>query len=385
MERDSSLKLDLNLVPTPCFVLDESRLMKNLMILSDVQEQTGAKILLALKGFAMFSVFPMIRKTLYGVCASSPHEAMLGREAFGREVHAHAAAFSESDIDDIIKVSDHITFNSFSQFLKFKDRVLNAEKPIELGIRVNPEHSETGVEIYDPCRKGSRLGVCLSQFREDLLEDISGMLFHTLCEKDADALERTLLAFEHSFGEFIPRMRWINFGGGHHITRDGYQVDLLCDLIKNFREKYRVDVYLEPGEAVALNAGFLVASVLDIIHNEKDIAILDTSAATHMPDILEMPYRPDIIGSGAPGEKKYTYHLGGPSCLAGDVIGDYSFSKPLLVGQKLIFTDMAHYTMVKTNTFNGIGLPSIAIFNADLNRFKIIRQFGYEDYKSRLS
>ena len=385
MERNYPLELDLNLVPTPCFVVDESKLMQNLMILSDVQERTGAKILLALKGFAMFSVFPMIRKILHGVCASSPHEALLGREFFGREVHAHAAAFSDTDMEALLKVSDHITLNSFSQLERFRKRILSAERSIDIGIRVNPEHSETDVEIYDPCRRGSRLGVCLSQFRDDLLKDVSGLMFHTLCEKDADALERTLFKFERSFGKYIPHMRWVNFGGGHHITRSGYQVDLLCDLIYHFREKYQVAVYLEPGEAIALNAGVLVASVLDIIHNERDIAILDTSAATHMPDILEMPYRPNIVNAGAPGEKKHTYHLGGPSCLAGDIIGNYSFSEPLYIGQKLIFTDMAHYTMVKTNTFNGIQLPSIALYNPEVDKLKLIRQFGYEDYKNRLS
>ncbi|MBU0995133.1 MAG: carboxynorspermidine decarboxylase [Proteobacteria bacterium] len=372
-------------VPTPCFVVDESLLKRNLDILDMVQKKAGCKILLAIKGFAMFHVFPLIRETLHGVCASSPHEAILGREEFGREVHACAAAFSESDMNELIPLCDHITFNSFHQWKRFKPLVTGSGRPIRFGIRVNPEHSETDTPIYDPCGYASRLGVSIDQFEADSLDGISGLLFHTLCEKNVDALERTLVVFEEKFGACLSRMEWVNFGGGHHITRTDYDTDRLINIIKDFRKKYNLAVYLEPGEAVALNTGFLVASVLDVIHNKMDIAILDTSAATHMPDVIEMPYRPHIVNSGNANEKPHTYRLGGPSCLAGDIIGDYSFDQPLKPGDKLVFTDMAHYSMVKTTTFNGIKLPSIALFRPDTDEFRVIREFGYPDYKSRLS
>jgi len=385
MDRDRSIALDLDIVPSPCFVVDESALKRNLEILAKVQESAGCKILLALKGFAMFSTFPMLRKTLKGICASSPHEARLGFEEFGGEIHACAAAFSESDIKELVRICDHIVFNSFSQWNRFKPLVLKSNRKISCGIRVNPEHSEVKVDLYDPCTPGSRLGVRRDQFKEDSLSGISGLHFHTLCEQNADALERTLAVIEKKFGKYLSEMKWINFGGGHHITREDYDINLLCGIIKDFRRRYNLDVYLEPGEAVALNAGVLVASVLDIIHNDVDIAILDASAATHMPDVLEMPYRPEIEGAGIPGEKPHTYRLGGPSCLAGDVIGDYSFSRPLEIGSKLIFLDMAHYSMVKTTTFNGIRLPSIAIYKPEKNEFTIIRKFGYQDYRKRLS
>jgi len=379
------MTLDLDRVPTPCFVLDETALKRNLKILASVQDRTGCRILLALKGFSMFSVFPMIRQTLHGVCASSPHEARLGREEFGREVHTFAAAYSDEDMREIIPLSDHIVFNSFALWQRFQPMIDQAPRPIRCGIRINPAHSEVEVPIYDPCAPGSRLGVLAHQFQGQSLDGLSGLHFHTLCEKNADALARTLEKVEAQFEPYIRQMEWVNFGGGHHITRDDYDVDLLCRLINDFKEKYEVAVYLEPGEAVALNAGVLVASVLDIVENDMRIAILDTSAATHMPDVLEMPYRPEIIGAGRPGEKPYSYRLAGLSCLAGDVIGDYSFEKLLAVGDKLVFCDMAHYSMVKTNTFNGIKLPSIAIYNADTDEFTIIRKFGYDDFKNRLS
>ena len=372
-------------IETPSFVVDETLIERNLQILDSVQERTGAKIMLALKGFAMFHIFPQIRRILKGVCASSPHEARLGREEFGREVHACAAAFSESDMRELIPLCDHITFNSFSQYTRFKPLITGSGRPIRLGIRVNPEHSETETPIYDPCVQGSRLGVTIDQFDDSDLEGISGLLFHTLCEKNADSLERTLEAVLQKFGPYLNRMEWINFGGGHHITRSDYDVERLCRIITGFKEAHGLEVYLEPGEAVALNAGFLVASVLDVIHNQIDIAILDASASTHMPDVIEMPYRPHIINAGKPREKPFTYRLGGPSCLAGDIIGDYSFDHPLTPGETLIFTDMAHYSMVKTNTFNGIKLPSIAVFNSLTDDLTIIRRFGYADYRSRLS
>lgn len=385
MDRNYPVELNLDRVPTPCFVLDETALKRNLHILESVQNRTGCKILLALKGFAMFSMFPLIRRTLHGICASSPHEAMLGREEFGREVHTFAAAYSEADMRRVIPLSDHIVFNSFAQWHRFKPMVLESGRNISCGIRVNPAHSEVEIPIYDPCAPCSRLGVLVDNFEGQSLDGISGLHFHNLCEKNADALARTMAVFEEKFKQYIPKMKWINFGGGHHISRKDYDVELLCDLIVNFKEKYGVDVYLEPGEAVALNAGVLIGSVLDIVKNEMNIAILDTSAATHMPDVLEMPYRPDIIGAGHPGEKPHTYRLAGLSCLAGDIIGDYSFDQPLQVGDKLVFLDMAHYSMVKTNTFNGIQLPSIAVYRAETDEFSIIREFGYEDFKNRLS
>jgi len=385
MDREPSITLDLDNVPTPCFVVDESALKRNLEILADVQKSAGCKILLALKGFAMFSTFPLLRKTLKGICASSLHEARLGFEEFGGEVHACAAAFSESDMKELVLICDHIVFNSFSQWDRFKPIVQKSKREIRCGIRVNPEHSEVKVGLYDPCRPGSRLGVTRDQFREGSLSGISGLLFHTLCELNADALERTLAVIEEKFGKTLSHMKWINFGGGHHITRADYNLDLLCGMIRDFRSRYNLEVYLEPGEAVALNAGVLVASVLDIVRNNVDIAILDTSASTHMPDVLEMPYRPNIEGAGMPGEKSYTYRLGGPSCLAGDIIGDYSFSRPLEIGSKLVFLDMAHYSMVKTTTFNGIKLPSIALYKPEKNGLTLVREFGYPDYRNRLS
>ncbi len=377
--------LPLNQIKTPCFVVDLELIRRNLAILDDVQRRTGAKILLAQKAFSMFGIYPLLATVLKGTCASSPHEARLGREFFPGEVHAFAAAYSEQDLTELLAVCDHIVFNSFSQWKRFKALRETAGKRVEFGLRVNPEHSEADVAIYDPCAPGSRLGIRRCDFEGEDLSGISGLHFHTLCEKNSDSLERTLKAFEEKFGDLIPRMKWINFGGGHHITRPDYDVDLLCRLITDFRKKYPVEVYLEPGEAVALNTGFLVGSVLDIVRNGTEIAILDTSAAAHMPDVLEMPYRPNVIGAGKPGEKPFCYRFAGASCLAGDVIGDYSFDKPLSPGDKVVFTDMAHYTMVKTNTFNGLQLPSIATWEPETERLTTLCEFGYQDFKGRLS
>jgi len=385
MERNDPLKFDPARVKTPCFVVDKGCLRHNLSIFSRVKKETGCRILLALKGFAMFRVFPLLRQTLDGICASSPDEARLGKEEFGREVHTFAAAYGPEHMEEIISLSDHIVFNSFGQWKRFKKQVQGCSRPISCGIRVNPEHSETRFPLYDPCSPGSRLGVRLADFKELELDGISGLHFHTLCEQDADALERTVEAFELSFGKFLKKLSWVNFGGGHHITRPGYDVERLVRIINRIKKKYGVEVYLEPGEAVALNAGLLVASVLDIVQSDMPIAILDTSAAAHMPDVLEMPYRPHVIGSGNPGEKRYTYRLAGLSCLAGDVIGEYSFDRPLGIGTRLVFTDMAIYSMVKTNTFNGIRLPSIYIFEPDGDLLELVREFGYEDFKRRLS
>jgi carboxynorspermidine decarboxylase len=375
---------DPTTLPTPCYVLDETVLKQNLDVLDSVQERTGCKIIMALKGFAMFGAFPLIRQHLCGVAASSLHEARLGYEEFGKEVHVFAAAFKEPEFAEVLSYSSHVVFNSFSQWGRFRPQLARSKKHVSCGIRVNPEHSEVKVAIYDPCAPFSRLGVTRENFQVDQLDGISGLHFHTLCELNADALARTLPVFEDKFGTVIERMQWLNFGGGHHITRSDYDLDLLCNLISDFKKRHLVEIYLEPGEAVVLNAGFLVTSVLDIIHNQMDIAVLDASASAHTPDVLEMPYRPEIEGAGKGGEYPNTYRLGGLTCLAGDVFGDYSFPEPLRIGSKLVFTDMAHYTMVKNNTFNGVGLPSIAIRDAQ-ERIRIVRQFGYEDYRNRLS
>ena len=372
-------------IPTPCYVVDKKKVEKNLRIIHSVKQQTGCKILLALKGFAMFSLFPLINRYLDGATASSLDEARLAREEFGGEVHVYVPAYTPETFHEIVDYADHIVFNSFSQWAAYKPQIRNAAKSISCGIRINPQYSEVGVAIYNPCGRYSRLGVTIDQFNPDELDGIDGLHFHALCEQNSDALEHTLQAVEEKFGSFIPSVQWINFGGGHHISRPDYDVQRLCTLIDRFQQKYGVAVYLEPGEAIALNTGVLVSRVLDIIHNEVDIAMLDTSAAAHMPDVLEMPYRPRIRGAGQPGEFDHTYKLGGLTCLAGDVIGDYSFEQPLTIGEKLIFEDMAHYTMVKNNTFNGVRLPSIAIFDSKTGRFEVVRTFGYEDYRNRLS
>lgn len=374
--REEWLKL-----PTPCYVVEEELLIKNLEILKRVEEEAGCHILLAQKAFSMYHFYPLIGKYISGATASGLYEAKLGAEEMGKENHVFSPAYKEEDFDEILSLCDHIIFNSFSQWGKFKEKALAAGR--ECGIRINPECSTQEHGIYDPCSKGSRLGVTLANFKPELLDGIAGLHFHTLCEQGVDALEITLKAVEEKFGKWLPMMKWVNFGGGHHITKPDYDVDKLIRIIKEFKEKYQVEVYLEPGEAVALDTGFLVAEVLELIENDGQIAILDTSAACHMPDVLEMPYRPFVIGSGEAGEKKYTYTFGGPTCLAGDMIGTYSFDEPLNVGEKVVFCDMAIYSMVKNNTFNGMPLPAIAAVDKDRN-VSIVRQFGYEDFKGRL-
>ncbi|MCC5829527.1 MAG: carboxynorspermidine decarboxylase [Phycisphaeraceae bacterium] len=372
-------------VPSPCFVVDIESLERNLAILEDVQRRSGAMILLALKGFAMWPVFDRIRRVLVGVTSSSVDEARLGREEFGRQVHGYAPAYSDSNIDQWLSLVDHLSYNSFNQWRRYRDRIKATKGAVEAGIRINPRHSEVTTALYDPCAPGSRLGVPPEAFEPGELEGISGLHFHTLCELNSDSLERTLDAFEGHFGRWFDRMKWFNFGGGHHITRPDYDIERLIRLITRFRARHgNPEVYLEPGEAIALNTGILVATVLDVMHNDVDIAILDTSASAHMPDVLEMPYRPVIEGAAEPGRKPHTYRLGGMTCLAGDVIGDYSFDRPLKVGDRLIFGDMAHYSMVKTTTFNGVRLPSIATFDRASGTIEVVRTFGYEDYKGRL-
>jgi carboxynorspermidine decarboxylase len=370
-------------VPSPAYIVDEVALEHNLRILDRVQKQAECKILLALKGFAMFSTFPLVRQYLAGVCASGLYEARLGREEFGREVHVFAPAYGMDEFKQLLPIGDHIVFNSFAQWDQFRPLVQKAKNKVSCGIRINPEYSEIEVQLYNPCAKYSRFGIKAEDFKE-VPEGIEGLHFHTMCEQNSDVLERTLAVIEKKFGKFLSQVKWVNFGGGHHITRKDYDVERLCRLINAFKNKYGTEVYLEPGEAVALNAGILVATVLDFVHNEMDVAILDTSAEAHMPDVLAMPYRPEILGAGKPNEYKHTYRLAGTTCLAGDVIGDYSFSAPLHRGSKLAFLDMAHYSMVKNTTFNGIPLPAIGIYTKD-NQIKLVREFKYEDYKNRLS
>ena len=369
-------------LPTPCYVVDETRLIKNLERLSDVMERSGCKILLAQKAFAMHSLYPLISRYLCGTAASGLYEAKLGAELFGGETHVYSPAYKEADMDELTRICGHIIFNSFDQWRRFGKKALDAGA--ECGLRLNPERSTQDHAIYDPCAPFSRLGTTLKNFEPASLEGLTGFHMHTLCEQNADALSETLQAAEEKFGAYFHGMKWLNLGGGHHITRADYDVVRLIGELIGLRDTYDVLVYLEPGEAVALNTGFLVASVLEIVHNGMDIAVLDTSAACHMPDVLEMPYRPEIIGAGKPGEKRYSYRLGGPTCLAGDIIGDYAFDEPLQTGDKLVFCDMAHYTMVKNNTFNGMPLPAILIHTTD-GQNKLVKEFGYEDFKDRLS
>lgn len=366
---------------TPCYVVSREKIRKNLEVLQHVEKEAGCHILLAQKAFSMFALYPMIAEYVSGTTASGLYEARLGYEEMGKENHVFAPAYKTEDMRELVKICDHIIFNSFAQYEKHKALCSD----VSVGIRVNPEHSTQGDHaIYDPCSPGSRLGVTLANFREDLLNGIEGLHFHTLCEQNADDLISTFKVFEEKFGKYLYQMKWLNMGGGHHITRADYDIAALISLIKYIREKYGVEVYLEPGEAFALNAGYLVTEVMDIVHNDMDILILDASAACHMPDVIEMPYRPPLRGSYPAGEKAYTYRLSSLTCLAGDVIGDYSFEQPIKVGDKLIFEDMAIYSMVKNNTFNGIPLPDIVLLEED-GSTKLVKRFDYQDFKERLS
>ena len=366
---------------TPCYVVDEGRLEENLEILKGIREHTGCSILLAQKAFSCFSQYPLIGKYLDGTTASGLFEARLGREEMGLENHVFAPAYKEEDFHELVKICDHIVFNSFSQLEKFKDSLHG----VSAGIRINPECStQEGHEIYDPCAPGSRLGVTLANFKEEWLPYISGLHFHTLCEQNADDLKKTLDAVEEKFGKYLHGLSWLNMGGGHHITREDYDIGLLEECIKRMQEKYGLHIYLEPGEAIALNAGYLVTEVMDVVENGIKTLILDASAACHMPDVLEMPYRPPLRDSGLPGEKTFTYRLTSCTCLAGDVIGDYSFDREIKPGDKLYFMDMAIYSMVKNNTFNGMPLPSIAVMDK-AGDCRVMKEFGYEDFKNRLS
>lgn len=370
-------------LPSPSYIIKEKDLKGNLEILQDVKIKSGAKIILAQKAFSMFSVYPLIAQYLDGSAASGIFEARLGFEEMGKETHVFSGAYNDEEIEQLLDLANYIVFNSFNQLNRYRDKVL--AKGIKIGLRINPQCStQEGPAIYDPCAPFSRLGITKENFDENNLQGVSGLHFHTLCQQNADALARTLQAVEEQFGHILPKMEWLNLGGGHHITRDDYDRELLVQLILGLKEKYNLQIYLEPGEAIALNAGILRCQVLDTIKNGMDIAILNTSAACHMPDVLEMPYRPPLKDSGFPNEKEYLYRLGGPTCLAGDIIGDYSFDEPLKIGDTLEFEDMAIYTMVKNNTFNGMPLPAIILEKED-GQYKIIKEFDYFDFKNRLS
>ncbi|MGB5506671.1 MAG: carboxynorspermidine decarboxylase [Sulfurovum sp.] len=378
------MKNILSTLPSPCWLLEEEKLQKNLQLISDIKQQSGAKVLLALKGYALWKSFPLIKPYLDGCCASGLYEAKLADETFSKEVHTYSPAFKEEEIKEIAKISHHLVFNSPAQFHTFAAMAKTINPKLSLGLRVNPEYSESPKEIYNPCGLYSRLGTTLQNIDETVLEDCDGLHFHALCEQDSSALENVLQNFEEKFGSYIPQMKWINFGGGHHITRKGYDTQKLIQLIKDFKKRYEVEVYLEPGEAVGWETGPLITTVLDIVHNGMDIAILDSSAEAHMPDTIIMPYRAEVRDAGEAGEKKHTYRLAGNTCLAGDIMGDYSFEVPLKIGDKVIFEDQMHYTMVKATTFNGVKLPSIAIKRIN-GTVEMLREFGYEDFKNRLS
>uniref|UniRef100_UPI003B51C034 carboxynorspermidine decarboxylase n=1 Tax=Roseovarius indicus TaxID=540747 RepID=UPI003B51C034 len=379
-EAGAFLDFDLKRVPSPCFVVDAAAVERNLSVLAEVSERSGAHVLSALKAFSMFALAPLVRQYLGGTCASGIYEARLGREEYGGEVATFCAGYKDSEIDEIIALSDHVIFNSPAQKARFLAKCQAAGR--QVGLRINPEHSEGEVEKYDPCAPCSRLGTPVSQLNAEALEGVDGLHMHTLCEQGVEPLLRTWEAVEPRLQPWLNDLKWLNFGGGHHISREDYDRDTLVDFIKYIRETYGVDVYLEPGEAVALDAGILVGEVLDLPVNGMPLAITDISATCHMPDVIEAPYRPALMGEVEDGQ---TYRLGGPSCLAGDVIGEYTWAHPLKVGDRFAFLDQAHYSMVKTNTFNGVPLPAIALWDSRTDELRMIREFGYEDFKGRLS
>lgn len=382
-ERPYLQGLAIDDLPSPSFVVDVCALERNAKILGSVAEATGAKVLLALKGYALSATFPILKPYLSGVCASSSDEARFGREKFAGEVHTFSPAYSEADFETCLAYSDHMVLNSFAQLKTYGERVKRAGKA--LGLRVNPMYSEGEVELYDPCALNSRLGIPWDQFEGQCLDGVDGLHMHALCEQNSDVLERTVAVIEDKLGSVLHGMKWLNLGGGHHITQPDYDIERLKRLLLRLKETYDVQVYLEPGEAVAIHTGAMVCSVLEIQNNGMDLAILDTSVTCHLPDVLEMPYRAHIAGSGESGEKKHLYRLGGQSCLAGDVLGDYSFDEPLQVGQRLLLEDMSHYTMVKTSTFNGIRLPSIGLWDPRSSTYTLCRRFDYEDFANRLA
>lgn len=376
------MAIDYAHTPSPCFVLDEARLRANLELLGRVQRQSGAKIILALKGFAMYATFPLVRDYLPGVTASSLSEARLGAEEFGGEVHAYCPAYVDADFDALVGIASHVTFNSTSEHERHRSRLQGRSA----GLRINPEYAEVETDLYNPCIPGSRLGVTADRLGQRLPEGIEGLHFHTLCEKGADTLERTLEHVERRFGPLLDQARWLNMGGGHAITREGYDVEKLIALVRGTRQRHPnlEQIILEPGSAVGWQTGELVSTVLDVVESRGvRTAMLDVSFSAHMPDCLEMPYRPVVLGASNSGGEGHRYHLGGQTCLAGDFVPDYVFESPLAVGDRVVFWDMIHYTMVKTTTFNGVTLPSIAIWHED-GRLEVLKRFGYEDYKRRL-
>ncbi len=383
----ASAILPIQDLPTPCYVIDLVKLRSNMQFLDRIQHRANCNILLALKGFATWSVFEHMSPYLAGCCASGVWEAQLAREKFGREIHAYAPAFTPEDVTELLGFTDHLTFNSLSQWNRFRSEALSHPRSheVEFGLRINPQCSTGKVPLYDPCAPHSRLGITAEQLASADLNGITGLHCHTLCQQNSTALEFTLAAIEEQFAPWLPKMRWFNMGGGHHITKPDYDADLLVKLVRDFSQRWDLQVYLEPGEAHVVDAGYLVASVLDVIHNGMDIAILDISATAHMPDVLEMPYRPPVSNSGKPGEKPFTYRLGAPTCLSGDVMGDYSFDKPLEPGDRIVFEDQAQYTMVKTTMFNGIKHPAIATWNSETGEVSVVKEFGYEDFRDRLS
>jgi carboxynorspermidine decarboxylase len=379
------LKIAKGAIETPVYLLNEALIEENMKALRHVKERTGCKIFHALKAYASFATFPMMSRYLDGTCASGLNEARLGREKFGKEVHTFSAAYKEDEISQILKYSNSIIFNSFYQLRQYGKTA--SKSGVEIGLRVNPGHAEVKTEMYNPCAPHSRLGIVHSIFKNEFPNQkslVDGLHFHALCQQNSDVLERILKSFEKLYGKYIKGLKWVNFGGGHHITREDYNTGLLIDLINNFKHRYGVQVFLEPGEASVYNAGVLISSVLDIVKNKAEIVIMDASAETHMPDVLLMPYRPHILGAGKKNEKKYRYRLAGPSCLAGDIIGDYSFDRPLKRGDKLVFTDMGLYSIVKNTTFNGINLPDISVIRAG-GEIETVKKFGYKDYRDRLS
>lgn len=373
----------LEQVPTPSYVIDEGQLEKNLQILARVQEEAGCKVLLAQKAYSLYATYPLISRYLSGTTASGLYEARLGREEFPGEVHVFAPAFKDSEIDEVLEISDHIVFNSERQLRKHSDKCRAAN--VSVGLRINPECSTQGDHaLYDPCAYGSRFGVTVDKFNPEVMDLVDGLHFHTLCEQNSDDLVTTLAVVEEKFGQYLHQVKWVNFGGGHHVTREDYDVDLLISEIKRIKAKYAVEVYIEPGEAIALNAGYLATEVLDIVENGINTLVLDTSATCHMPDVLEMPYRPPLRNGFEANEKPFTYRLSSNTCLTGDIIGDYSFEKPVEIGDRLYFEDMAIYSFVKNNTFNGIGLPSLYLMDKN-GDCRLVKAFGYEDFKGRLS
>jgi carboxynorspermidine decarboxylase len=378
-----SLDFDVASVPSPCFVLEEKRLIKNLELLGDIQRRASIKVLCAFKGYAMWSTFSLLRKYLSSATASSLHEAQLCHEEFKAKAHLCAPVYMADEIDEITDISSHITFNSLDQYERF--RGIAESKGLKIALRINPEYSEVETELYNPCIPGSRLGITQANLPKTLPDAVSGLHFHSLCEQNADTLVRTLQVLETNFNEQLKQISWLNIGGGHHFTRKDYDVELFINTIISFKEKYDIEIISEPGEAIGWETGFLVSTVQDIIisHNIQT-AMLDVSFAAHMPDCLEMPYQPQVLGAVDRNERTSSYRLGGHTCLAGDFMGYYHFERPLKPGDRIVFDDMIHYTMVKTNTFNGVRLPSIGIAKAD-GKFKLIKSFGYSDYKSRLS